>query len=142
MNNYCLRQVHLDFHTSEDIPDIGIHFDAEEFAETLKKAHVNSITCFSRCHHGWLYYPSRKFPEKIHPHLKTKDLLGQQIRACHERGIRVPVYLPIQWDHLAASEHPEWLVMDETGRPVGTGPYEAGFYRQLCLNSPYRSFWT
>lgn len=140
MKNILLRQIHLDFHTSESIPDIGINFNADTFAETLKEAHVNSITCFSRGHHGWLYYPSKKFPERIHPHLKCTDLLGEQIRACHKRGIKVPVYLPIQWDHLVATEHPEWLVMDEKGRLVGTGPYEAGFYRQLCLNSPYREF--
>jgi hypothetical protein len=46
------RQVHLDFHTSEQIPGVGSRFDGERFAETLKRAHVNSITCFSRCHHG------------------------------------------------------------------------------------------
>jgi len=140
MKDIRLRQVHLDFHTSESIPDIGINFNAEQFASTLSGAHVNSITCFSRGHHGWMYYPSKKFPEKIHPHLKCTDLLGEQIKACHDRGINVPVYLPIQWDHLVAARHPEWLVLDEQGRPVGTGPYEAGFYRQLCLNTPYRDF--
>lgn len=31
------RQVHLDFHTSEHIPNIGIDFKKEEFAEQLKK---------------------------------------------------------------------------------------------------------
>lgn len=30
-----------------------------------------------------------------------------------------------------------WLIVDEEGCPVGTPPYEAGFYRKLCLNSPY-----
>lgn len=140
MKDIRLRQIHLDFHTSESIPDIGKDFDPNKFAETLKQAHVNSITCFSRCHHGWLYYPSKLFPQKIHPNLKYKNLLGDQIEACHKYGIKVPVYLPIQWDNLVATEHPEWLVMDENGRPVGTGPYEAGFYKLLCLNSPYKDF--
>jgi Hypothetical glycosyl hydrolase 6/Beta-galactosidase trimerisation domain len=134
-----LRQIHLDFHTSENIPHIGRDFDAEEFAQTLKKAHVDSITCFSRCHHGWLYYPSRKFKERIHPHLERPDLLGEQIEACKDAGIKVPVYLPLQWDHFSANENPGWLVLDENGRQFGTGPYEAGFYRQLCLNTDYRN---
>ena len=73
------RQVHLDFHTSEHIPNIGIDFKKEEFAEQLKKAHVDSITCFARCHHGWLYYPSKKHPELIHPELKNHNLLLEQI---------------------------------------------------------------
>ena len=61
------RQIHLDFHTSGHIPDIGIDFDPEEFAATLKKAHVNSVTCFGRCHHGYIYHKTDIFPERIHP---------------------------------------------------------------------------
>ena len=73
MSKIRYRQVHLDFHTSEYIPDIAADFDKEEFAKTLEEAHVDSITCFARCHHGWLYYPSKKFPELIHPGLKNKN---------------------------------------------------------------------
>ena len=56
------RQIHLDFHTSPMIGEIGAEFDAEEFAETLKKAHVNSINLFTKCHHGMFYYPTVTFP--------------------------------------------------------------------------------
>ena len=38
------RQIHLDFHTSEKIQGVCGEFDAEEFAQTLEDAHVNSIT--------------------------------------------------------------------------------------------------
>ncbi len=48
------RQVHLDFHTSEHIAGVADDFDAEAFADTLAKAHVDSVTCFARCHHGWI----------------------------------------------------------------------------------------
>ena len=89
MSKIRYRQVHLDFHTSEYIPDIAADFDKEEFAKTLEEAHVDSITCFARCHHGWLYYPSKKFPELIHPGLKNKNFLLEQIEACHKRGIKV-----------------------------------------------------
>ena len=50
------RQVHIDFHTSEFIPDVGARFDADEFVDTLKQAHVNSVNLFAKCHHGWSYY--------------------------------------------------------------------------------------
>ena len=53
------RQVHLDFHTSEAIEGIGKDFSKEQFQEMLKKGHVNSITVFSKCHHGWAYHPSK-----------------------------------------------------------------------------------
>lgn len=137
MKHIRMRQIHLDFHTSEHISHIGKDFNAEEFAQTLEQASVNSVTCFARCHHGWLYYPSKKYPEKIHPHLECKDLLGEQISACHKRGIKAPVYVPIQWDHLASKENPGWLVKDADGKISGTAPYEAGFYNLLCLNTPY-----
>ena len=139
MTTLRFRQVHLDFHTSEAIPGIGSAFDPNEFADTLAAAHVNSVTAFSRCHHGWLYHESAQFPERMHPHLSC-NLLAQQIEACHERNIRVPIYITVRWDLFTARQHPEWLVVDENGCFTGTKPYEAGFYRQMCLNSPYVDF--
>jgi hypothetical protein len=88
------RQIHLDFHTSEHIEGIGAEFDPEEFASTLERARVDSVTCFGRCHHGWIYYDTRAFPERRHPHLK-RNLLKEQIEACHARNIRVPIYVTI-----------------------------------------------
>lgn len=134
------RQIHLDFHTSEAIEEIGTEFDAEEFASTLEKARVNSITCFARCHHGWVYYDSKLFPERIHPNLKNKNILKQQIEACHKRGIRVPIYITVQWDNFTSQNHPEWLAVNDKGNPVETFLCNPGFYRVLCLNSPYRDF--
>lgn len=133
------RQVHLDFHNSGLIPELGEEFDPVEFALTLERAHVNSVTCFARCHHGYVYYNTHAFPERLHPNLK-RDLLREQIDACHERGIRVPIYITVQWDHFTAEEHPEWLMVDADGRFTGTPPHEPGFYRRLCLNSPYVGF--
>ena len=68
MHHLRFRQVHLDFHTSPDIPGIGEKFDRKEWQERLKKAHVDSITCFSACHHGWRYHPTKV--GAMHPHLK------------------------------------------------------------------------
>ena len=46
------RQIHLDFHTSPHIPGIGAEFDKKRWQETLKDGAVDSITLFSKCHHG------------------------------------------------------------------------------------------
>ncbi len=135
-----LRQVHLDFHTAGMVENIGLDFDPEEFAQTLEDAGVDSITCFARCHHGYLYYPSKLMPERIHPNLKQPNLLGEQIEACHKRNIRVPIYITVQWDQMLAEQHPEWRVIEESGKPEGTPPYSAGFYRRFCLNTPYVDF--
>jgi len=133
------RQIHLDYHTSEKIVGIGADFDPDAFAATLQKARVNSITCFGRCHHGMIYFDSAKHPERIHPHMKQKSLLREQIEACHKRDIRVPIYLTVQWDYFTAQRNPEWLTLDEKGMSRQL-PYEPGFYGNLCVNTPYRDF--
>jgi hypothetical protein len=133
------RQIHLDFHTSEFIDGVGSQFNPEEFTTTLEKALVNSITCFARCHHGWIYYDTQVNPERRHPHLAL-NLLRAQIDACHAHNIRVPIYTTVQWDHYTANQHPEWLAIDDKGcfsSFQSASPFEAGFYRDLCLNSPY-----
>ena len=38
------RQVHLDFHTSEQIAGIGPRFDADKFPDNLALAHFDSLT--------------------------------------------------------------------------------------------------
>lgn len=135
------RQIHLDFHTSPEIPGVGADFDPDEFAATLAAAHVNSVTCFARCHHGMLYYRSQAHPERIHPHLARPDLLAEQIEACRRRGIRVPIYTTVEWDEYTADRHREWLLIDENGCEFGTKPLEPGFYRFLDVFHPgYRQF--
>ena len=107
------RQVHLDFHTSEKIAGIGSHFHKKEFQKALKIGHVNSITLFSKCHHGWAYHPSAT--NKTHPHLHF-DLLAAQIEAAHEIGVKTPVYLSAGLDEKMAVKHPEWLVRDKNNQ--------------------------
>lgn len=109
------RQVHLDFHTSPHIPGVAADFDAREFAATLKRARVNSVTVFAKCHHGYAYFPSRACP--VHPQLAPAhgDLLGEQIQALHREGIRCPIYITVGWDALSAQQHPEWRAMYKNG---------------------------
>ncbi|UPO98699.1 beta-galactosidase trimerization domain-containing protein (plasmid) [Cetobacterium somerae] len=141
MKKEIQRQIHLDFHTSEFIEDIGIDFDPTEFGETLKNAHVNSVTLFARCHHGWLYYPSKKYPHLIHPNLKNKNLLIEQIEVCHKQGIKTPIYTTVQWDGRVMRENPEWLSLDENGEFIDTQNIpKPHFYNTICLNTEYRQF--
>ncbi|MDR1438625.1 MAG: beta-galactosidase trimerization domain-containing protein, partial [Clostridiales bacterium] len=134
------RQIHLDFHTSEHIPRVGAEFDAAAFARTVRQAHVASVTVFARCHHGWLYYPSRLFPELVHPQLANKNLLIEQVRALHAEGVAAPVYITVQWDYQSAVSRPEWLIRKQDGAHEG-GPFtEPGFYQSLCVNTGYYDF--
>jgi hypothetical protein len=144
MSELLFRQVHLDFHTSEKIKGVATDFDAEMFAETLAQAKVNSVTCFARCHHGWLYYNSKNLASIIHPYLQNHHLLNQQIIASHKRKIKVPIYITVQWDHRLANLHLDWTVREKSGKPRRTRwdseIYKPGFYTFLCVNSPYYDF--
>lgn len=123
------RQIHLDFHTSEHIPDVGGAFDAEDFVATLKAAHVDSVTVFAKCHHGWSYYPTTV--GACHPHLARPDLMGEMIRACAAADIETPVYITVQWDERSAREHPEWRVMSATNRFQRALPDDPSSLKQL-----------
>lgn len=134
------RQIHLDFHTSENIGGIGADFDPQEFARTAKDASVSSMTVFARCHHGWLYYDSQRFPDTVHPHLARRNLLLEQVRALHAEGIKAPVYITVQWDYHAATTHPEWLIRRADGSHEGSPFTEPGFYQSLCVNTGYYDY--
>lgn len=137
------RQVHLDFHTSELIEGIGSKFDKENFQRCLKKANVNSITVFAKCHHGWAYFPSET--NEMHPHLNF-DLLSAQIDACREIGVHTPIYISAGFDEKYLVEHPDCQVIprrDAAPKPVASDNGHLyikdtdGWYHLICMNSPY-----
>lgn len=140
MDALPFRQIHLDFHTSGEIAEVGQDFDPEYFAQTLKRAHVNSVNVFARCWHGWMYYDSKKFAEDVHPGLVRRNLLAEQIEACHRHGIRAPIYVAVQVASQTAEKHPEWIQLSAEGKLGGRGPLEAGFKAPLCLNTPYADY--
>ncbi|MBS1829289.1 MAG: alpha-L-fucosidase [Acidobacteria bacterium] len=126
------RQVHLDFHTSELIPDVGADFDPAEFARTLQQARVNSINVFAKCHHGYAYYDTKIAAR--HPALKT-DMLGGMVKSCRAAGIRVNYYYSLVWDVLQSRRHPDWLMIDKDGHHIGGPPTDQ--WPWLCMNTPY-----
>lgn len=133
------RQIHLDFHTSEHIAGVGRLFDAEDFAATLKAAHVNSVTLFAKCHHGWSYYPTKVGAP--HPHLDRPDLLGDMIAACEAADIETPIYLSVQWDERIARQFPQWRAMNAANHLEHASLKENSALNQLsaawhtlCLN--------
>lgn len=134
MKDFRFRQVHLDFHTSPLIPDIGAAFNKEEWQQTLKDGHVNSITVFSKCHHGYSYHPSKV--NEIHPNLHF-DLLGAQLEACKEIGVKAPVYISAGLDEKDAWAHPEWLQRDKNDRNDYGNFTENPRFHLMCLNTAY-----
>lgn len=139
------RQVHLDFHTSPNIPSIGSNFSKENFQAALKTGNLESITVFAKCHHGYCYYPTQVGTQ--HPGLDF-DLTGAMVEAAHEIGVRAPIYIPMGWSHLDAQTHPQWLSYDQEGNVKATKSFKAITgpddpmgnlsWQLLCLNEgPY-----
>ena len=138
---YPKRQVHLDFHTSPYIYGIGERFSKEQFQAALKRGRVNSITLFAKCHNGYCYYPTKV--GKMHPHLDF-DLLGAELDACHEIGVRAPIYITGGWSQYDSQTHPEWNRRDADGTVATVGGYDLNAtpdtpkpmccWIHLCLN--------
>ena len=133
------RTVHLDFHTGPDISDVGVDFDADEFAQTFVDAHVDSVTLFAKCHHGHLYYDTDR--AERHPGLaRDLDLMGEQVEALHSRGIRTPIYLSVQCDEYAANTYPQWLAIDPEGKVVKAGGPLDPAWQIMDMSSPYQDY--
>ena len=124
MNPLAFRQIHLDFHTSEQIAGVADEFDARGFAETLRAAHVNSVTLFARCHHGMIYYDSKRDPERVHPGLGGKDLLRMQIDAGRAAGMDLEV--ASAWRDWATQETLFENKVSRVMAETGLGREEAG----------------
>ncbi|MCS7061479.1 MAG: hypothetical protein RMN25_09985 [Anaerolineae bacterium] len=138
------RQVHLDFHTSELIPDIGKDFDKAQWQAALRAGHINSITVFAKCHHSWSYYPTRI--GQPHPHLQ-RNLLKEQIDAAHEIGVRAPIYYTVGWSAADAEHHPEWVARNKDGsiscfnydvHAAPSDPKPIISWKNLCPSGAYK----
>ncbi len=146
-SNYNIgkRQVHLDFHTSEKLFEIGQNFSKDQFQEALKLGKIDAINIFAKCHHSWSYYPTKV--GKMHPNLDF-DLLGAQIEACHEIGVLAPLYYTFGWSHIDAIENKEWIARQENGKYMNSSqPYDLRAkddtpkpsfqWFHMCVNTSY-----
>lgn len=139
---FLKKRLHLDFHNSALIPKIGEEFDEREFISDLKRAHVDSVTVFAKCHHSYCYYPTEV--GIVHPGLKKTDLLERMYTATREAGIEMPIYITVGWSQTDADTHDEWCVRDLGGAFSGyysTSDAEEGFpyynWKRLCVNTGY-----
>lgn len=133
----AFRQVHLDFHTSECIPEIGARFDRKQFQETLKKGHVNSINLSAKSLDGWAYFDAKT--NERHPGLDF-NLLDEEISAAREIGVITNLYVSCGCDEKMARRHPEWLRRDRNNETVWAKSFDEPGYHQFCFNTPYLDY--
>jgi hypothetical protein len=124
-NNY--RKLFFDFHTQRTAVDVAKGFDASSWADEFVKNNVQVISIHSSCQYGWRYYHKGKYG-LVHPQLPAKtDIIGD-IKACHERGIKVIAYFNVLISEPFVEHRPEWLARDRAGNIMGP---------QISLLSPY-----
>ncbi len=86
------------------------------------------------------YFPTKSgFP--IHPRL-SGDPLAQTIDLCHQKGLKVVAYLPLNNAFMSISSHDpryaDWTMKFPDGRLMVTGQDGYGKFYEGCLNSPVR----
>ena len=128
MGNLPFRQIHLDFHTSPLMPNVGSEFSEENFEEALKVGHISSITLFAKCHHGYSYFPSKV--NEQHPTLKT-NLLSRQLAVCEKLGVRTQIYISAGFDENKAEKYPHFRNIRRGCENTLLG----GHWHGLCLNN-------
>lgn len=127
-------KVHLDFHNTVHVGDVGTEFDAAEFTAALSRGQLDAIVVFAKDMHGWCYYPARR-ADAVHPGLH-RDLLGEQVAACRAAGVRVHAYYCVTWDHRMAEQHPDWLVVRRDRTTYLPAFDQTPGWTALCLRNP------
>jgi len=130
------RCVHLDFHTMPGIQNFATGICAEEIAECLQSAHVTYVNLFARCNIGFSYYPTKI--GTVYPGLK-RDLLGELIDACHDKGIGVSAYLNVGVNHEQMRRHSDWCRVNKDGSTIDENT-SGNLFRTPCMHSDYVAY--
>ncbi len=125
------RLIHIDFHTLPNVYNFSEEYDANEFAQTLKKANVKYINLVASCNIGFCYFPT--CVGERYPYLKG-DRFGETLKACHQNGIGVSAYINVGLNHENGFLHADWLRVNSKGEKI-YGDTTGNFFRLMCLNS-------
>ena len=140
---YPRYSMFFDMHTMQACPDVGHAFDAQEFAAQLKHAGVDLVGFHAKCNQGFCYFNTKTGIR--HPSLpEGKDLFGEVVSACNQRGIQVSAYLNCGLSNEDAIRHPEWSRIGIDGKALHPEIYDIGwvtpYMRTMCPNSPWRDY--
>lgn len=127
------RRAVIDMHIPDWDPQFLARFDPTEYVERLQTARAQSIVCYAQSHVGLFNYPTQV--GRQHAGWNGRNALGELTDRCRARGIAVVAYCSLVFDRYCADEHPDWRMVDSSGRAVDAGRH--GF---VCPNSPYRDY--
>ena len=109
-------------------------FDAQNYVELLCLSQVQSAVVYAQSHVGLCYFPTKI--GEMHRGLKGKDIFGEVVNLCHQKGIYVVAYYSLIFNDWAYKKYPDWRIISADGRPAA----EKSRYGVCCPNSPYRDF--
>lgn len=133
----------VDMHIDDWDLEFLSRFDGRVYADLLERANVQVGMIYANSHVGLCNWPTRS--GQMHRGLQGRDILGETIRECTTRGIRVVVYYSLIYNNRVYDEHPDWRIRDQAGRSSREAAGPAGFlgrrYGVVCPNNPsYRDF--
>ncbi|MBI3945148.1 MAG: hypothetical protein HY321_04460 [Armatimonadetes bacterium] len=112
-----------DVHTMPAVPDVGAGFDAEAFAERIRRCGVDYVVFHARCNLGMAYYNTNVGIR--HPSLQY-DMFGALSDALQKRGIALTAYINVGLSHEEALRHRDWSVLSPEGYTRVTVPVIPG----------------
>ncbi len=129
------RRLLVDMHIPDWDESFMSRFSAEEYAEMMALAKVDTAEIYAGSCLGLCYWPTKVGYQ--HRQLKGRDLLAETVFACQKRGIRVQIYLNV-WNRAAHDAHPDWRIIAHDGK--GTVEHTNSRFGLCCINTPYRGF--
>jgi hypothetical protein len=127
------RKLFFDYHTYEAAKDVARHFNAEKWAEQLENSLAQAVSIHTVCNKGWKYYTKGEIGY-VHPKLPDGlDMIGEIIRSCHKRDIKVIAYFNVMAIEIAAKYHPEWLLTKENGNKRNIVSLFSGYFEEMLL---------
>jgi hypothetical protein len=131
----------FDNHTMAACPDVGVNFNADEFAGRISDCGADFVGFHAKCNQGFCYYDTEIGIK--HPSLH-RDMFGEMVVACQSRNIAVTAYFNCGLSNEDAIRHPEWNTISPKGEVLQASVYDLGwispYIRTMCVNSPYRDY--
>ncbi len=124
----------VDMHIADWDERFLSEFDPQKYVDMLTLAKVTSAMVYANSGVGHCYWPTKV--GHMHKGLKGRDILGEVINLCHQRGIDVITYYLTVNTKCGYIDPPDWRAIDSEGKPSEEG----NRHGRRCINSPYRDF--
>jgi len=120
------RKLFFDFHSQSTAVGLASAFDAEKWARRVEEANAQAVSVFTKCGRGWSFYRKGRV-RYVHPQLPAGlDMLEEQIRTLHRRGIRAMGYYHVFGSEPLVRDRPGWVQRNAAGEASPTAICKLG----------------